>query len=98
MIIKIYHNGQTMLIDGVDFLKYRTLEAAEQVIVREDVKDFTDDINRPIACPPFNAAQGQGESNARLEFWYERNGNIGQLLCHRPVYLMSDEGKTIERI
>ncbi len=98
MIIKFFHEGQTMLIDGVDFCKYRTLGADEQVVVREDVKDYTADRNRPIMCPPANVLAQQGESNARLEFWYERGGNSGQLLCQKPVFLMSDEGKTIERI
>ena len=95
MIIRFFHNGQTMLIDGVEFCKYRTLDPGEPVISRMDCKDFTDDQNKPIACPPVNQAEGP---NLRLEFWYERNGNPGQLLCHRPVFLMSDEGKTIERI
>ena len=95
MIIKFFHNGQTMLIDGVEFCKYRTLEPGEQVVMRKDVRDFTDDPNKPIACPPVNKSV---EPNDRLEFWYDRNGNEGQLLCHRPVFLMSDEGKTIERI
>ncbi len=114
MIIKFFHEGQARLIDGVDFCKYRTLGADEQVVVREDVKDYTADRNRPIMCPPAkdytadrnrpimcppaNVLAQQGESNARLEFWYERGGNSGQLLCQKPVFLMSDEGKTIERI
>lgn len=102
MIIKFFHEGQTMLIDGVEFCKYRTLEMGEQVIVRNDVRDYTNfSIPAGVPCSPVgrNVTDGaQAEYNPRLEFLYERSGNPGQLLCYRPVFLMSDEGKTIERI
>jgi len=66
----------------------KALQEIGKIVCREDVFDFT---NRP--CSSDEADGGV------IELWLygKEKSDIRQVFCYRPAYVLSDEGKTIER-
>jgi hypothetical protein len=87
------------LLDGVREVRHqihfpsRNMEAASDTAalgIRHDAYDYT---NRPCA--------DEEHEGGIVELWLygeNRLNDIRQVLAYRPVYILNDEGKTIERI
>ena len=92
MIVKVKNCSTWILFDGAGEVSYHKLHrdgAGEAAIgVRADVVDLT---NNPV-----------DEDTAKAgitEIWmYKDHQVIRQILAYSPIYILNDEGKTIERI
>lgn len=89
MIVKINAKGTWILIDGVAKIEHREIRENDPAIgVRADVLDYT---SKP--CSEDEAKAGT------VEMWMTReNGELVQALAFKPVFLLNNEGRTIEKI
>jgi len=74
---------------GLEGQHGKRLQESGKLTCREDVYEFT---NRP--CSPEEAGGGVVE----LWLYGKEKSDIRQVLCYRPAYILSDEGKTVERL
>ena len=93
MIIKFEVNGAWQLFDDVDSLIYRKLgnfdvklEEPEQII------DYTDSLHN--ICPGNEGTSGR----VLLTFMNSKQLAESQVVAFSPIYLMNENGKTIEVI
>lgn len=108
MILKLNLNKMSdkegwMLIDGFDSLTYHYHHKDDVIGVRSNVRDYL----RTTETLCSNAVVGSELKPASeikiLEDYYEiwlmkGEDTISQILAHGPIYILNDEGKTIERI
>lgn len=97
-----------MLIDGFDSLTYHYHYKDDVLGVRSNVRNYlrTTDIlcSNSSSDATSLAAESKPSSEIRvLEDYYEiwlmkGEDTISQILAHGPIYILNDEGKTIERI
>jgi len=66
----------------------KMLQEIGKICCRDDVFEFTH-----RSCSPDEADGGVVE----LWLYGKEKTDIRQVLCYRPAYLLSDEGKTVER-
>ena len=89
MILKLKKGDSWIVFDGFDRIQYRDIQQGEGVAVRFDVYDYTkEDTNKPL-----------NEGSVSAEIWlYWGTEAKAQILADRPIYLLGNDGKTIERI
>jgi len=96
MIVKVRTapTGSWKLYDGVKELVYSYFNDNLAIGVREDVDDFTDP-----GKGLYSDATIEKKEIQKIEIWMTRgDGSHRQLLALSPVYILNDEGKTIERL
>lgn len=96
MIVKVRTapTGSWKLYDGIKELSYNYYNDSQVIGVREDVDDFTDP-----GKGLYSEASVEKKEIQKIEIWMHRgDGNHKQLLALPPVYVLNDEGKTIERL
>lgn len=101
MILKCKNAGDSdQLFDGFDQITYTYRKKDEVIGVRHDCLDFLK-MNEIVYEANFPEA-GKREmkiSKNFVEIWLYKNCNVvKQILAHSPVYVMNDDGKTIEKI
>jgi hypothetical protein len=101
MILKCKNAGDSdQLFDGFDQITYTYKKKDDVIGVREDHLDFLEmkEITIEANCPENNISKKR-VSKDFVEIWLYKNCNvIKQILAHSPIYVMNDEGKTIEKI
>jgi hypothetical protein len=88
MFLKIVNGNHVEIFDGFNRISARDLEANEPVVTSIDCIDFTD---RPLSL--------QESTFSRTEiFLFKGNETVRQIIAFKPVYVLGDRGKTVERI
>ena len=95
MIVKLKSGSGWQMFDNLEDVNYRYL-GDEVIGVRGDVRDFTGTVPNSEG----NCALALKEN--RVELWAHQKGRSPldalQIITYVPVYLLNDEGKTIEVI
>jgi len=99
MILKARYSGNPdvwYFFDGVQELSKQIhfvdsnllTKTIDNIICRSDVYDFTK-----------NSFSEDDIKNGFIELWIygKTDSDTKQILCYRPVYLLNDDGKTIEK-
>ncbi len=101
MILKCKNAGDSdQLFDGFDHITYTYKKKDDILGVRQDCLDFLkmEDIAGESNDPASDKRLMKISKNF-VEIWLYKNCNVvKQILAHSPIYVMNDEGKTIERI
>ncbi len=98
MIIKIKTMNGWQMFDEIESLDFQILGECDVIGVREDAKDFTNP--SPIPAKE-NLAKAVGEEWSRALIWAKPKGHAIedlQIIAYRPVYLLNNDGRTIETI
>jgi hypothetical protein len=95
MIIKLYNRKTVVLFSGISYLEYKYRDVREPIALAENCLDY---INRNENC-----SKEEANTADIFELWlfYEVEDKYikpKQVLAYSPVYIMNDEGKTIERL
>lgn len=101
MILKCKNaGGNDALFDGFDEIHYEYTKKDAVIGVRCDCLDFLK-MEEVISAANF-PEQNKREMNVSKDFvqvWLHKDGVVlKQILAHSPIYIMNDEGKTVERI
>lgn len=101
MILKCKNaGGNDVLFDGFDEIHYEYKISNEGVGVRTDCLDFLkmEDILCAANCPEQDKREMKVSKNFVI-IWLHKNCEVvKQILAHSPIYVMNNEGKTIEKI
>lgn len=98
MIVKVRTNptGSWKLYDGVKELSFRYFSSLEVIGVQDGVDDFTNPGKGLYEEPK---AVNEKIDIQQIELWLDRGESVNkQVLALSPVYVLNDEGKTIERL
>lgn len=88
MILKILVGDTWEFFDGYDRVSLREISPKEDFAAREDGYDFRKQQERDADSNP----------NPVMEMWlYKGKQEVSQIVAHRPIYILNDAGKTIER-
>lgn len=88
MILKIVSENGVQLFDGFDQVSARDLSDNEPIGVSSDSIDFTD---RPLT--------EQEATFVKAEIWlYKQGANPRQIIAFKPVYVLSNDGKTVDKL
>ena len=89
MIIKFQDRDVWHVFDEVDSLEYRYLKYGEKVVCRDDALDYT---SYPV--------EENEVPKLRIELWFMNKNQLelSQIFTYRPVYLLNNEGRTIDKI
>jgi hypothetical protein len=91
MILKIVAGNACEVIDGFDRASYREIPPDEVI-----TGSF------PTPCWDFTEQQeadADSNPNPKIEIrLYKGSQAINQIISHRPIYLLNNDGKTVERI
>ena len=98
MILKVGQNSGWAIFSDFDRVVFHNVEK-EGIVTNENTFNFTliqeeDQRNREV---PAGGAQGYGPIK---EIWLYRGGyeNARQIIAYSPVYLMNEQGRTVETI
>lgn len=93
MIVKVKTDCGWTLFDGADRLDYRHYQRKEHLGVRQDVFDYTN--NKPGDNTIITS-----DDDYCIELWvYSKKDNDPiQILARSPVYILNNNGRTIETI
>jgi hypothetical protein len=96
MIIKFEVNGAWQLFDDVDSLMYRKLGAwgLELDDVR-NIIDYTGTINTVHSA---DVPEPSYPGRVLLTFMNSKQTENSQVIAYSPIYLMNDQGRTIDTI
>lgn len=84
-----------VLFDGADKVTYKEIEENEPIVVSEIHEDLT----IPKYNKPKDTSKGDCGIGPMKEIWmYKNKQAIRQILAYSPIFILNDEGKTIERI
>jgi len=87
MILKLQSADKDEIISGFDRISYTELENGVAVGLRSDCLDF----------PEQQAAGDSGDPVC--EIWlYNGTEVVRQILSLRPIYVMNDQGTTVQRL
>jgi hypothetical protein len=93
MILKIQNGVNWRLWDGLIDISYRVMALDEPICCRDDCIDLT----KPIE--PLTQIPGTTEVHrTSYEIWAKTRKGDMQILAYEPIYLLNDEGKTIEKL
>lgn len=89
MILKVVQpNGAVEMFDGFDRISAKTLDHNEPIAVMSNCIDFTDRL-----------LNEQESTFVKTEIWLMKGDKtINQIIAFKPVYVLSDEGKTIDKL
>jgi len=96
MIVKVRTSptGSWKLYDGVKELCYSYFSSNTVIGVQDNVDDFTNP-----GKGLYSEAAVEKKEIQQIELWLNRGETINkQVLALSPVYVLNDEGKTIERL
>jgi len=96
MIVKVRTNptGSWKLYDGVKELAYSYFNKSQVIGVQDNVDDFSNPGNGL-----YSEAAVEKNDIQMIELWLNRGETPHkQVLALSPVYVLNDEGKTIERL
>lgn len=94
MIVKFEVNGGAwQMYDDVDSLRYRKLGAfALELEKPEEIIDFTETISA------INSDKDGNPGRVLLNFSYSKQPMECRVIAFSPIYLMNNEGRTVETI
>lgn len=99
MIVKVKNVHQWVFIDGVERLSHQILEKTTDICCQENVLDFLKQTDRVIKEENTPAkAEGVIPLFCELWLWLKGKDYPQQVLANVPIYLLNNEGKTIEKI
>lgn len=110
MIIKFEVNGAWQIFDDVDSLMYRRMGAFDQCAlnepaegiseseVSEDLIDFTETLSTGEGDPKENSDSKGHPGRVLLTFMNSKQTANSQVVAYSPIYLMNNNGRTIETI
>jgi len=101
MILKCKNaGGNDVLIDGFDEVHYEYRKKDSVIAIRTDCLDFLK--MEEVVCEANFPEKDKRETKVSKNFviiWLHKNCEVlKQILAHSPIYVMNDEGKTIEKI
>ncbi|GAH03847.1 unnamed protein product [marine sediment metagenome] len=89
MMLKILVRGTWEIFDGFDRVSHREIPPKEDIEVRSDCYNFCEEQERSADIHP----------QPPMELWLYRGQQVvGQIVARRPIYILNNEGKTIERV
>jgi hypothetical protein len=101
MILKCKNaGGNDVLFDGFDEIHYEYTKKDAVIGVRTDCLDFLkiEEVVEESNYPEQDKREMKVSSNF-VQVWLHKNGDVlKQILAHSPIYIMNDEGKTVEKI
>lgn len=98
MILKIQAGNGWEIFGDVDRVSHRVIPTKEIMGVRDDVVDLTvaQEYAEKERAARDGGAQGFGP---RKELLISKGGaNLRQIIAYSPIYLMNDNGRTVETI
>jgi hypothetical protein len=110
MIIKFEVNGAYQFFDDVDSLMYRRMGAFDQCAfnqpaegvsdeeVSEDLIDFTETLSTGEGDPKDKSDSLGHPGRVLLTFMNSKQTANSQIVAFSPIYLMNNNGKTLEII
>lgn len=89
MIAKFHVGEEWELIDGFTRLTHRVIEKEQPIEAIERCLDFR-----------IQASEDQKKTLSIHELWMYDNDNfiVAQAIAYSPIYILNNEGKTVERI
>lgn len=94
MIIKLMERGEWNLFDGLDRVVYRLVPSDETIGTKPNCLEFAPSQGTKILNSPKCE-----ETRYEITGFRKQTGfDILQIITHGPVYILNDEGKTIERL
>jgi hypothetical protein len=101
MILKCKNaGGNDVLFDGFDEIHHEYTKKDAVIGVRADCLDFLK-MEEKIEenMPAITGGRGMRVASDFVQVWLHKNGDVlKQILAHSPIYIMNDEGKTVEKI
>ncbi len=90
MILKLNDGLSWVLIDGFNRISHQYEDQEKPMAVQENYWDFT--IQR-------DSQRTTKEKPQRIEIWLYKDSEVfRQILAYEPIYILNNEGKTVERI
>jgi len=90
MIIKFNARGVWHIFDEVDSLQYRYIGSDRDIITNDYTLDYTDADSEDVG----------GSKSIRVELMFMNKNQLegSQIIANSPIYLLNNEGRTIEKI
>lgn len=103
MIVKLQTaGGNWVLFDEIDYLSYSDV-TDDDIPVMEGVIDYTHQFPPEVPSPQSENPKHDPENTAkeiRIMLFFMNKNQITdtQVLCHPPVFIMNNDGKTIDKL
>lgn len=89
MMLKILVADEWEFFDGFDRVSHREIPPDEDTGVRSDCLSFCERQRKDTENP----------RKAEIELWLYKGGQVvKQIIALRPIFILNNEGKTVERI
>lgn len=96
MIVKVINSSGWTLYDGVKKLSHSIVDESCPIGVSSELDDFT---NWGTSGVDLGGTKRPSGETAKINMWLTfDNDSIKQVLAYSPVFLLNNEGKTVDRI